>query len=278
MFRVPAFILLFTILYLGCSPSNALADTYDDCILNGLKGVSSDFIAKQIMASCKNKYSKTTSPAKIQLPKMSSIEVGDQTKWKVPVPAGNWEKTATRVHYGAGSPLVFEIWSDIENKQVKHLMYLYYSKHQNSNRWKRSKICDRVDFHFIKKISNKSGSRSECYLVNHWRFIGGSSKRPNLAANKVKTIAKEWYTSQGISIPRTVITANSIWQDYNLLNVRFAFNPEFDGFPPTVDSAWSSSDWHQDKITADEKRLSYIKKVTMFAEKMHEALKPQFKR
>lgn len=278
MIKVSVFISFFTAFYISFWPSISLADTYDDCVLTGLKGVSSDFVAKQVMASCKNKYSKTTSSEKIQLPKMSSIEVGGQTKWKVPVPTGNWTKTATRTHYGGTVPLVYEMWSDIENNQVKHLIYLYYSKSPNNNRWKRSKTCDRTNFHFIKKIVNRSGDKTECYLVNHWRFVSEPSKNPNRAHNKVRTLSKKWHNDNGISLPRTVIAANSIFHNYNLLNVRFSFNPEFDGFPTTVDSNWSSNDWHQEKIAGDEKRVAYIKKVKMFAEEMHKGLKSQFKR
>ena len=108
--KVSVFISFFTGFYMSFWPSISLADTYDDCVLTGLKGVASDFIAKQVMASCKNKYSKTTSSEKVQLPKMSSIEVGGQTKWKVPVPTGNWTKTATRTQNGGTVPLVYEMW------------------------------------------------------------------------------------------------------------------------------------------------------------------------
>ena len=66
----------------------ASAETYDDCILKGLDGVTSDFIAKQVVKSCENKYSKSASnesdvPEK---PKSTTIEVGSSKKWKIPVP------------------------------------------------------------------------------------------------------------------------------------------------------------------------------------------------
>ena len=78
------------------------AKTYDDCILNGLKNVSSDLIAKQIIKSCENKYLKSISTENkaAELPKITFIEIGHSTKWKIPVPAGNYIKTADRTDYG----------------------------------------------------------------------------------------------------------------------------------------------------------------------------------
>ncbi|MDA9132591.1 hypothetical protein N9K58_04935 [Alphaproteobacteria bacterium] len=256
------------------------AETYDDCVLKGLDGVTSDFIAKQVVKSCESKYLKSASnePAVPPKPKSTTIEVGYDTKWKIPVPAGEYVKTGSRTMYGQTVPLVFEIYEHIEDGKLKYLLWVSYSKNRNSNRWKASKTCNRKNLHYIKKVKNRNGS-TECLLVNHWRIIGGgSTKNPNAAYNKVRDDAKKWHRENGIPIPNTMISASSIFAEENRLEVRVLFNPEFDGFPPTKDSNWSSNDWHQDKIIGDKKRTDYIQTVKAFAEDMHQQLKPQFKR
>ena len=258
----------------------ASAETYDDCVLKGLDGVTSDFIAKQVVKSCESKYLKSASnePAVPPKPKSTTIEVGSDTKWKIPVPAGEYVKTGSRTHYGNTVPQVYEIYEHIEDGKLRYLLWVSYTKNENSNKWKASKTCDRKNLHFIKKISNKSGGKQECQLVNHWRIIGGTSKNPNAAWNKVQEQAKQWHQDNGIPIPNTMIAASSIFAHYHRLEVRVLFNPEFDGFPPTKDSNWNSNDWHQDKIIGDKERTAYIQTVKAFGDDLHQQLKSQFKR
>jgi hypothetical protein len=259
----------------------ASAETYDDCVLKGLDGVTSDFIAKQVVKSCENKYSKSSSnePVVPEKPESTTIEVGSSTKWKIPVPVGEYVKTGSRTHYGNSAPQVYEIYEHIEDGKLRYLLYVSYTKSPNQNKWSASKTCNRKNLHFIKKITNQGAGKQECYLVNHWRITGGSSqKNPNAAWNKVRDDAKKWHRDNEIPMPNTMIYASSIFAHYHRLEVRVLFNPEFDGFPPTVDSNWNSNDWHQDKIIGDKKRTDYIQTVKAFAEGMHQQLKPQFKR
>ena len=259
----------------------ASAETYDDCVLKGLDGVTSDFIAKQVVKSCESKYSKSASkePAAPEKAKMTTIVVGDRTKWKIPVPAGDYVKTGSRIRFEGNVNQAYEIYENVENGKLKHLLWVSYTRTEHPVGWKPSKTCERKNLHFIKKISNYgSGGKQECYFVNHWRIIGGSSKNPNAAWNKVIDDAKKWHQDNGIPIPSTMIAASSIFAKYNRLEVRVLFNPEFDGFPPTKDSNWSTNDWHQDKIIGDKKRTDYIQTVKAFTEDMHQQLKPQFKR
>ena len=261
--------------------TNASAETYDDCVLKGLSGVSSDYIAKQVVKSCENKHLKSASNKANapQTPKTTTIEVGGSTKWKIPVPEGNYVKTGSRTHHANGAPQVYEIYENIENGAVRHILWVSFTKSQNQNRWAPSKTCNRENLHFIKKIKNMGSGKQECYLVNHMRIIGGAStKRPNAAWNRVRDDAKKWHAEKGIPIPSTMIAASSIFADWHRLEVRVLFNPEFDGFPPTLDSHWSSNDWHQDKIIGDKKRTDYIQKIRAYASEMHKQLKPQFKR
>ena len=255
------------------------AETYDDCVLKGLDGVTSDYIAKQVVKSCENKYLKAASNESIETekPKISTIEIGHSAKWKIPVPPGNYVKTGSRTHHGGSVPQVFEIYENIENGQVKSLLWVSYTKNRNQNKWKASKVCDRKNFHYIKKVSN-TWRRQECNFVNHWRILGGTSKKPNAAWNRVWTDAKQWHQQNNIKIPNTMLVASSLFAEEHRLEVRVAFNPEFDGFPPTKDSNWSSNDWHQDKIIGNKNRTDYVEKVKAFAIDMHQQLKPQFKR
>lgn len=269
--------LLSSFIFLSVSFANA--KTYDDCILNGLKNVTNDFIAKQIVKSCENKYSKLTSieTKATVLPKITFIEIGHSTKWKIPVPAGNYIKTADRTDYGQTVPRIYQIWENIEDGKLKHLLWVSFTKSQNPNMWKESKTCNRRDLHFINKVANNRAGKQECNIVNHWRITGGvKSKYRNHAWALAAEDAKKWHKLNNVSIPNTMIIAQSIFANYNRLEVRVKFNPELEGFPPTVDSNWSSNDWHQDKIIGDKKRQEYIEKVKVFAIDMHNKIKPQF--
>ena len=268
---------LISLIFLNVSFANA--ETYDDCILNGLKNVTNDFIAKQIVKSCENKYSKSTSieSKAAVLPKITSIEVGHDTKWKIPVPEGNYVRTAQRTDYGNSSPQIYEIWEHIEDGELMHLLWVSYTKSQNSNMWKASKVCNRKDLHFINKVTNRTAGKQECNIVNHHRIVGSSSsKNKNAGWNLAREDSIKWHKENKISLPNTMIVAQSIFANYNRIDVRVMFNPEFDGFPPTKDSNWSSNDWHQDKIIGDKKRQDYIEKIKVFAIEMHKQLKPQF--
>jgi len=73
-------------------------ETYDDCILKGLDGITSDFITKQVVKGCENKYSKSASnePSVPEKPMSATIDVGYDIKWKTPVFAGEYVKTEQR--------------------------------------------------------------------------------------------------------------------------------------------------------------------------------------
>jgi hypothetical protein len=259
----------------------ASAETYDDCVLKGLDGVTSDFIAKQVVKSCENKYLKSSSnePVVPEKPKTTTIEVGSSTKWKIPVPAGEYVKTGSRTHYGNSAPQVHEIYEHIKDGKLRYLLYVSYTKSPNQKKWSASKTCNRKNLHFIKKITNQGSGKQECYLVNHWRITGGSSqKNPNAAWNKVRDDAKKRHNDNEIPMPNTMIYASSIFAHSHRLEVRVLFNPEFDGFPPTIDSNWNSNDWHQDKIIGDKERTAYIQTVKAFGDDLHQQLKSQFKR
>lgn len=256
----------------------ASAENYDDCVLKGLDGVTSDFIAKQVVTSCENKYIKSASnePAVPSRPKLTTIEVGHSTKWKIPVPAGDYVKTGSATDYSASVPLVYEIFENVENGTLKSLIWVMFTKNPNGPGWAPDPYCNRKNFHYVKKISNYDGGKQECIIVNHWRIVGGGGGAPAYEKSLAKT--KQWHGDNNIPIPSTLIVASSIFARENILSVRVGFNPEFDGFPPPSESEWSSNDWHQDRIIGDKKRTDYIQSVKAFAIDMHKQLALQFKR
>ena len=60
-----------------------------------------------------------------------------------------------------------------------------------------------------------------------------------------------------------------------LFDFWIGYNPELEGFPPPVDSHWSSNDWHQDRIIGDAERQKYIAKIKSLAEITHKKMEAQ---
>ena len=103
----------------------ASAETYDDCVLKGLDGVTSDFIAKQVVKSCENKYSKSASnePAVLEKAKTTTITIGDRTQWKIPVPAGDYVKTGSRIRYKGNINQAYEIYENVESLVILYFIF-----------------------------------------------------------------------------------------------------------------------------------------------------------
>lgn len=257
--------------------SYAKSETLDDCILNGLEGVTSDYIAEQIIKSCNNKFKNTKSTQQEDISEHSYLTVGRNKKWTLKVPAGKYELTAKSSMMAANVGFYWEIYESFENGKLKNAVWVRYTGSKGQWGWKPSQLCARNNFHYMNRKSNNDGGKQECNFVNHWRVVGSSDvKKPNAPWNKVMEKAREYHRKNNIPLPKTLIAASSHFANKNLIEVRVLFNPMYSGFPDTVNSEWASNDWHQDVIIGDEKRQKYINQIISYAKEMHSDLKSQF--
>jgi len=253
---------------------------YEDCLLENLKGVTSDYAAQKIDESCKAKHSEVNDTATsnqkespqnfIELEMNGGLFSSTKPTYRLPVPSGNWEKIAENKSTSrGGTPMSTQVFANIESSKVKNIAIVNYSKsYSSSGNWS-SKFCKRTNLHFIENYESRGSFRLNCLGVNHFRIVGGKS-------NKLKEAAKNWAKKKNIPIPSTMVLHQHIISNNNYLQIQVFYNPELEGFPPTVDSNWNSNDWHQDKIIGDTKREAYIQKILGEGKRYHALYKAEF--
>ena len=253
---------------------------YEDCLLENMKGVTSDYAARKIDESCKAKHSDANNSATssqkeasqnfIELEMNGGLFSSTKPTYRLPMPSGNWEKIAeNKFTSSGGTPMSTQIFANIENGKGKNIAIITYSKSYSSGGNWSSKFCKRTNLHFIENYESRGSFRLNCLGVNHFRIVGGKS-------NKVNEAAKNWAKKNNIAIPRTMVLHQHVISNNNFLQVQVFYNPELEGFPPTVDSNWNSNDWHQDKIFGDAERLAYIQKILDEGKRYHALYKAEF--
>lgn len=263
-----------------CLSANVKAETLQDCLLENLKGVTSDLAAEAITKACNQKFGSTPpsvvsvdsipQTGKVTLELNKSFFSSERPVYEIPVPEGNWQKVGEWKRNNFQPALIVEIWVDVVDKKLRNMLYVTYNKGGNQYGWKSGKVCDRKNLHYIVRNRNNDSGRQDCYGVNHFRISGDSGK------NKAVNQSKEWARENGVQFPTTLITHFHRFADKKLLDFWVGINPEFDGFSPPVDSNWSSNDWHQDIIIGDSERLAYIERVKKIADEVHPVMQEQF--
>jgi hypothetical protein len=264
-------------------PSLAFANSLEDCLLEKLDGVKSDVAAQAIINACEKKFSGTedSSPSddnaslqntltgEIVVELAGSIFSSEKPVYRIPVPEGDWKKVGDSKTYRENPPIHYEVWIDAKGPELRHMLFLTYTKSDHQYGWQPSSQCERTNLHFIEKIENRDGGNQNCYGVNHYRISGGSDK-----IEAVKE-AKDYARENGIAFPSTVLTHFHRLTTGKLFDFWIGYNPELEGFPAPVDSSWSSNDWHQDRIIGDSKRQEYIAKIKSLAEITHKQMESQ---
>ena len=271
---------LFALLTAITLTSPAVSGNYEDCVLENMKGVTSDYAAQKIDESCKAKHSETNettttgkneSPQNfIELEMNGGLFSSTKPTYRLPMPSGNWEKIAENKSTSrGGTPMSTQVFANVEGSKVKNVAIVHYSKsYSSSGNWS-SKFCKRTNLHFIENYESPGSFRLNCLGVNHFRIVGGKS-------NKLKEAAKNWAKTKNIPIPRTMVLHQHVISNNNYLQIQVFYNPELEGFPPTVDSNWNSNDWHQDKIIGDKEREAYIQKILEEGKRYHALYKAEF--
>lgn len=264
-------------------PSITFANSLDDCLLETLVGAKSDVAAQAIINACKRKFSGTedssssgndaslqsTLTGEIVVQLAGSIFSSEKPVYRIPVPEGDWKKVGDSKTYRENPPIHHEVWIDANGSELRHMLFLTYTKNDHQYGWMPSKLCDRTNLHFIKKIENKVAGNQNCYGVNHIRITGGSDEIE--AVSKAKDYARQ----NGIAFPSTLLTHFHHLTKKKLFNFWIGYNPELEGFPPPVDSSWNSNAWHQDRIIGDSERQKYIAKIMSLAEITHQKMESQ---
>lgn len=119
-----------------------------------------------------------------------------------------------------------------------------------------SKQCDRSDMHLRVTASNVPGSDQECWWINHIQMGTGPKTPP--ALRQAYDYAK---TNKIVSAVYSLQVGYRLADAYGIIWIRYYFNPEREGFDPPRHAEWLASDWHQDRIGKDLKKVEYVERL-----------------
>ena len=178
---------------------------------------------------------------------------------QIPLPRGRWVVRGQNViTTDAGTRIIQMILLDAD-RNVPRISIWVGTNLQPSvyfEGWGVSRICSRDDMHHRVTKSNIQWGDQECWYVNHAR-LGRSSRTP-----KEVLQVYDFVKSRGRAVPaNTVVVGYRFANDYDVLSIRYHFNPEAEGFAPPKRAAWKTSDWHVDKVVSDPKKVQYIDRL-----------------
>ena len=78
-------------------------------------------------------------------------------------------------------------------------------------------------------------------------------------------------------MPRTMIsTIFHLANDHSFITYEILTNPEYYGFPQSLDTNWNNSLWHKDLIGKDPKRQQFLEQIKAQHSTIYSTLKAQF--
>lgn len=217
----------------------------------------------------------TTAAVVKNYPEGSTVE--DQIiidKRVIPLPPGKWEVFASReVQSSQGTPTNAMILANTEpgTRMIAIRLSANVAGANRGGNWAKLKACTRTDMHFSFDDKSLTNGEHACWFINHTRMTRFAR------ANKMITEAFEKVIARGIKLPLTSVYAGfRVSNGLNLVTVRYYFNPEAEGFDPPRNAAWSTNDWHKDRVYTDPKKVAYIEKTQKWGEVWFSKVKAGF--
>lgn len=206
-------------------------------------------------------------------------DVGQLGQRQFPLLDGDWilasrsmERSTGDNASGGNEPLVSVALVQLEKGRVKRSVFVRANLQPSRNGWARARaICDRKDTHHAVSDRKYSDNDVECWTVNHY----GQTLGPNALGAWV-----DYYRfTDDKQRPMVAIGIDFYLVRYSdFLDLRYSFNPEFDGFPRPDSSDWRGSPWHRDSVAADPKRLAYIEAMKREGERLLPLVRKGFDR
>lgn len=200
---------------------------------------------------------------------IAQVKIGDKISGPLtigknvfPLPSGEWEvvNMASRdlIILTEGMKQKFDSLQSVQlfkSKQGKLLETMSIDTPVNNSAFQitkdSSKSCDAKTGYFYTDFDS-GYNLPECLIVSHavnYYEIG------NL--NKFYSETKSYFDKNNISLPKTVISSVYYYSSkHSATTIRFSFNPELAGFPPSTVKNWTANEWHKDKMNAEQKQFS----------------------
>jgi len=182
------------------------------------------------------------------------ITVGGQP---VPLPKGSWQVLAS-FSGAAGGPGDSVVLGKILYGRVKGIVAINgYAAAAPAGGSPPFAACDRTDYVFVSRKLNEGQGRQQCWWINHASQI---DQQPLFrAANAVMA-------QKGAALPPLLINVGFRRANPNgFVTVFYYFNPEDDGIS-SQPVPWNASEWHKDRIAADQRRVRYIDGLRIWGE------------
>jgi ankyrin repeat protein len=191
----------------------------------------------------------------------------------IPLPEGEWKV----IGRGAtGDANYFEIIllkeSEKTGKMPSSIIITTDSPTNTYHGYTACAYCGRKDVHYIVVKNNTEGRAQDCWLINHY-IMSMNASRPAVKE------AYDYFLSNKITIPKVLVQSFHHFTSAHsskYLEVAYFSNPEVEGFEPSIDSNWSTSEWHPLRINNDPKKMAYIERLKTEGAIIHEKIRQGF--
>ena len=186
---------------------------------------------------------------------------------QVPLPEGQWKIVGIRDYLNNQATRHAQAFLVLEGKSTyKTLLYVTTAMDFNTNGYVVAKECERKDVHHVVKLANYSGREQNCWWVNH---IAAYISDKNLKKKHYAALDK-YLKTRGIKQPKNIVSVNYRVADIsNFANIRFYFNPDAEDITPSNEAAWSTSDWHRDKIKQFPEKVIFVGRLKEWGANWH---------
>lgn len=194
----------------------------------------------------------------------------------IPLPPGDWKIMASGYDYDK----FFRVFLVQEhNGKLFHYITIQVDSLELNREYgyNVSEVLNRKNMHHVVVVKNIAGEEREGWYINN--FIIGLT--PKEDQSEVYNDAAAYFKSHNYLISNDCIEVGHILSGKmpykkRLLIVRYMYNPEIAGFPPSQKGSWETSDWNAMRVNEDPRKVEYIKELIKKHTDMHEKIKAGF--
>ena len=175
---------------------------------------------------------------------------------QVPLPEGEWIVTAThRSNISSGTVLSTVYMANVAEGKLSATVKFRYAAENRLTGWRVPRFCSRKGLNHLDVAAAYDNTQTDCWGVS---FTRGTS-RPGSPGAK----SDEFLKNLGVKLPIVLPYVEYFRADYSEgLNIRYAFNPEFEGIsPPENTGSFRDVDYHPTRIGNYLKKKAFMEKT-----------------
>lgn len=187
------------------------------------------------------------------------VSVGNK---QIPLLPGEWQVLATETSSSSDFTPVLSIMLGSMEKKAGAFAITIHTNIDSSGGWgwALKSACLKKQLLHVRSIEAIEGTGEGCWFLNH--LMLAYLKRGSFASKAFDSVKRN-----GVVLPKTSVYTGFRFSDtHEILEVRYFYNPEVEGFEPPHQLRWKNNDWHKDQIHLDLKRVAYVEKMKKWAE------------